>query len=650
MCGIVGIFDLRGQRKIDRALLSAMNESQRHRGPDGSGLHLGPGIGLGHRRLAVIDLATGAQPLYNEDRTIAVVYNGEIYNYRDLFPELLACGHRFSSQSDTEAIVHGWEEWGESCVQRFNGMFAFALWDANREVLFLARDRLGEKPLYYAEFPDGTFLFGSELKSLLVHPDMARTLDVRAVADYFAYGYVPDPKTIYAGIKKLPPGHVLSVRRGAPVPTPRPYWDVSFRNQGIRRESDAIDDLLARLRKSVARRMIADVPLGAFLSGGVDSGAVVATMAGISHEPVNTFSIAFGAKDHDESHYARELAERYRTRHHERIVAKDDFDLIDQLAAIYDEPFADSSAMPTYRVCQSARAHVTVALSGDGGDEVFAGYRRYRLHRNEERVRQALPLALRKPLFGFLGSIYPKADWAPRPLRAKTTFQTLGRETAEAYFRGMSLMRAEMRSRLFSSSFTRALQGYDPGEVLARHMNAAPADDPVSQAQYADLKTYLSGDILTKVDRASMANSLEVRVPLLDHEVVEWAASLPATLKLRKSEGKYVFKKAIEPLVPHETLRRPKMGFSVPLAHWFRGPLRERVRSALESPILAETGIFDMAFVGELVRRHQSGVRNHAAPIWALLMFESFLRNVHTDTVRGSSLESPYARAIRLRA
>jgi asparagine synthase (glutamine-hydrolysing) len=306
--------------------------------------------------------------------------------------------------------------------------------------------------------------------------------------------------------------------------------------------------------------------------------------------------------------------------------------------------------MPTYRVCERAREHVTVALSGDGGDEIFAGYRRYRLHRNEERVRHAIPSALRRPLFGFLGAVYPKADWAPRPLRAKTTFQSLGRETAEAYFRGMSLLPAEMRRRLFSPSFTRALQGYDPGEVLSHHMNAAPADDPVSQAQYADLKTYLSGGILTKVDRASMANSLEVRVPLLDHEVVEWAAGLPATLKLRKGEGKYVFKKALEPFVPHEALYRPKLGFSVPLAQWFRGPLRERVRTALASPALAETGIFDMDFIGGLVRRHQSGIRDHAAPIWALLMFESFIRNVHAGTARGGSHGAPHLESITLRA
>ena len=411
MCGIVGVMDLRGRSEIPRALLSRMNETQVHRGPDASGLHLEPGLGLGHRRLSIIDLSTGQQPLYNEDRTVCVVYNGEIYNYRELIGELAPLGHVFRTRSDTEVIVHAWEEWGEACVERFRGMFAFALWDKNRDTLFLARDRLGVKPLYYALL-GGTFIFGSELKALLAHPAFARELDPLAIEDYFAFGYIPEPRTIYKSARKLPPAHVLTVRRGEALPEPREYWDVRFTLDNPIGEREAEHELVARLQESVRLRMISDVPLGAFLSGGVDSSAVVATMAGVSEEPVNTCSIAFRDPAYDESKYAEQVAKRYRTNHFVERVDSDDFDLIDVLARIYDEPYADSSAIPTYRVCQLARKHVTVALSGDGGDESFGGYRRYRLHLAEERVRAMLPLSMRRSVFGLLGRAYPKLDWA----------------------------------------------------------------------------------------------------------------------------------------------------------------------------------------------------------------------------------------------
>jgi asparagine synthase (glutamine-hydrolysing) len=633
MCGIVGIFDPKGQRPIDQGLLSRMNDSQLHRGPDDDGLFVDPGIGLGFRRLAIIDLSGGHQPLFNEDHSVVIVFNGEIYNYQKLVPVLEARGHVFRTRSDTEVIVHAWEEWGPACVDRLRGMFGFAIWDKRQQTLFLARDRLGEKPIYYSELPDGTFIFGSELKSLLTHPAATRRLDPHAIEDYFAYGYVPDPKSIYQGIRKLPPGHTMTLRRGAPVAAPHAYWDVAFRTQAPRDEREIVEELSARLRDAVDMRMVADVPVGAFLSGGVDSSGVVALMAGLSREPVNTCSISFGQKEYDESRYAQAVATRYKTRHHVRQVTEDDFELVDRLAQFYDEPFADSSAMPTYRVCQLARERVTVALSGDGGDEVFAGYRRYRWHHYEELVRGAIPAALRRPLFGFLGSVYPKADWAPRPLRAKSTLQAIARDSVDAYFRSVGLATDEMRSRLFSASFSRQLQGYNAREVLEGHMRDAPADDHLAQIQYADLKTYLSGDILVKVDRASMANSLEVRVPILDHELIEWAAGLPLALKLKGGEGKYVFKKALEPLVPHELLYRPKMGFSIPLARWFRGPLRQRLRDALSGPTLGDAGVFDMGYLTTLVDQHQAGIRDHSAALWSLLMFESFLRQVHNGEI-----------------
>jgi asparagine synthase (glutamine-hydrolysing) len=626
MCGIVGIFDPAGRREIDRALLDRMNETQHHRGPDGGGLHVEPGVGLGHRRLSIIDLATGQQPLYNEDGSVVVVFNGEIYNFRQLIPELLALGHVFRTKSDTEVIVHAWEAWGERCVDRFRGMFAFALWDRNRATLFLARDRLGVKPLYYAQLPDGTLVFGSELKSLAAHPRLVRDVDPCAVEEYFALGYIPEPRTIFRGARKLPPAHTLTVRRGERVPEPAEYWDVRFTVDRALGEEDAAAELVHRLEESVRLRMISDVPLGAFLSGGVDSSAVVATMARISDAPVNTCSIAFADPAFDESAYARMVADRYRTRHFVDRVESDDFDLIDTLAGVYDEPYADSSALPTYRVCQLARTHVTVALSGDGGDENFAGYRRYRLHLMEERMRGALPLTVRRPVFGLLGRLYPKADWAPRVFRAKTTFEALARDSVEAYFHSVSILRDAMRRELFSNSLRAELSGYSAAEVFHRHAARADTGDALALVQYLDLKTYLAGDINTKVDRASMAHSLEVREPLMDHPLVEWLATLPASLKVRGQEGKVLLKQAMGPYLPHELMYRPKMGFAVPLARWFRGPLRSRVREAVLGERLGDTGLFNSGYLKRLVDDHQSGLRDYSASLWTLLMFEGFLR------------------------
>ncbi len=628
MCGIVGVFDTRGTREFGRDLVVRMNESQHYRGPDETGLHFEPGIGFGHKRLSIIDLSTGQQPLFNEDGSVVVVYNGEIYNYQSLIPELTALGHTFRTRSDTEVIVHAWEAWGASCVDRFRGMFAFALWDRNRQTLFLARDRLGVKPLHYALLADGTFVFGSELKALLAHPGLSREIDPCAIDEYFALGYVADPRTVFAGARKLPPAHTLTLRRGEPLAQPVQYWDPRFTLDRVISVEDAMAELSALLDESVRLRMISEVPLGAFLSGGVDSSAVVASMAGASRDPVNTCSIAFADPAFDESRYAQMVAERYGTRHFVDRVESDDFDLIDDLARLYDEPYADSSAIPTYRVCQLARRHVTVALSGDGGDETFAGYRRYRLHLGEERLRRALPLGLRKPVFGVLGRAYPKADWAPRYLRAKSTFQALGRGSVDAYFNGMSIFRDDMRERLFTGAFRARLGGYRAAEVFHRHAATAGTDDPLALVQYLDLKTYLVGDINTKVDRASMAHSLEVREPLMDHRLVEWLCSLPSSLKVSGGEGKWLLKKAMEPRLPHDVLYRPKMGFAVPLSRWFRGPLATRVREALLGERLAATGMFDRRYLAELVDQHQSGRRDYSAPLWTLLMFDAFLRNV----------------------
>ncbi|PLW81530.1 asparagine synthetase B [Kineobactrum sediminis] len=627
MCGIAGIFDLEQLREPDRELLHAMNQSQFHRGPDEGGLHIAAGVGLAHRRLSIIDLAAGQQPMFSADNTLCVVYNGEIYNFRELARELTELGHVFRTHCDTEVILYAWQQWGERCVDHFRGMFAFALYDSRSESLFLARDRFGIKPLFYSILPSGQLLFGSELKVLKAHPALPRQLEPRAVEDYFALGYVPEPKTIYRDVYKMRPGHSMLFKRGQPVPAQQQYWDIPFTPVAVASPESLQDELVARLREAVQVRMMAEVPLGAFLSGGVDSSAVVAMMAELQTESVNTCAIGFDVKQFNETEYAAKVAQRYHTNHFEETVSSDDFDLLDQLAALYDEPYADSSAIPTYRVCQLAKQRVTVALSGDGGDEHFAGYRRYRWHMNEERLRSALPLGLRQPVFGALGRLYPKADWAPRVFRAKTTFQALARNSVQAYLHSVSICSDEQRAAMFSDSLKRELQGYSVHSVFDEHAANSPTDDPLSLIQYLDMKTYLVGDILTKVDRASMAHALEVRVPFLDHPFTEWVSGLPTNMKLRGQEGKYLLKKSLESHLPHDVLYRDKMGFGVPLAKWFRGPLKARLRRDLLESGLAATGLFNQGYLERLVDEHQSGVRDHSAPLWSLLMFQATVRD-----------------------
>lgn len=631
MCGLTGIV-LSQHAGVDERVLLAMRDAQRHRGPDAAGLYLGQGVGLGHRRLSIIDLDNGQQPMVDEAAGLALVYNGELYNFPSLKAELEAQGVVFRSRCDTEVLLRAWRQWGEACLTRLVGMFAFAVWDMRTQRVYLARDHLGIKPLYYGFTRSGDLVFASELKGLLAHPGVERRLDPQALEDYLALGYVPDPKSIYCGIFKLPPGHWLSWHAGEPEPVPRQYWDVPFDLAADTTADEAAAQLHSLLDSAVAGQMIADVPLGAFLSGGVDSSAVVASMSRASQQPVRTCSIGFDRGGFDETVYARRVAEHLHTQHFERRVSADDYDLLDTLATVYDEPFSDSSALPTYRVCELARTQVTVALSGDGGDENFAGYRRYRLHAWESGLRVRLPPALRKPLFGLLGSIYPKADWAPRPLRAKTTLQALAGDDVEAYFHTVGTTSAALRQQLYSASFKRELQGYSALAVFRAHAKRAPTDHPLLLAQYLDFKTWLPGDILTKVDRASMAHSLEVRVPLLDHRLVEWASSLPPGLKLRGSTGKYILKKTLEPDLPHDVLYRTKMGFNVPLAAWLRGPLAQRARDALLTGAIAECGYFEPAMLDRLVRQHAAGRRDHSATLWSLLMLDAFLRRMQQPT------------------
>jgi asparagine synthase (glutamine-hydrolysing) len=634
MCGLVGIFDLKGTRSVNQTLVKAMNQVQHHRGPDETGHYFEPGLGFGHKRLSIIDLASGQQPMTSACGQVVIVYNGEIYNFSDVRQVLLQRGYPFRTTGDTEVILNAWLEWGEACVNHFRGMFAFALWDKRTQSLFLARDRLGVKPLHYAFLPDGWFIFSSELKGLLAHPELPRTPDPLSVEDYFAYGYIPDPRTILVDARKLPAASTLRLHRGTKNQshTPKAYWDVHFKAQHNASLEELTHQLRTHIRDAVALRLVSEVPLGAFLSGGVDSSVVVAAMARLSDQPVNTCSIGFDNDMLDESAYAARIAALFHTNHHSRQVNADDFSLIDRLTHAFDEPFADASALPTYRVSALARENVTVALSGDGGDELFAGYRRHRLHAAEEQVRGLLPLTLRRTLFGTLGKFYPKLDWAPQLLRAKTTLQSLGMSTAEAYFHSVSVTRDSMRQALFTPALKSALQGYHAKAHIIEAMAQAQTDDVVAQAQYADIKVWLPGDILTKVDRASMAVSLEAREPLLDHVLLEWAAQLPTDMRLRDGQGKYILKKAYENTLPSDILYRPKQGFVTPLDSWFRGPLRAQAQALSKAPALTNAGWFNCRVIDDKVNAHIQGQANHGRFIWQLFMFEKSFNAIWGDT------------------
>ena len=623
MCGISGIFNLRVKQAIDADLVRAINRVQAHRGPDDEGYYVDEWLGLGHRRLSIIDLASGHQPMFNEDQSVCVIFNGEIYNFAELVAELSFLGHQFATHSDTEVIVHAWEQWGADCLTRFRGMFAFALWDKNQRTLFIARDPLGKKPLFYTETARGQLVFGSELKVLLAHPEVDRTLRTEMAEEYFMYGYLPDPYSAYQHIYKLEAGHYLQLTPNGKV-TPTQYWDVPELDR-VHSWQDIQAELIERFSEAVRIRMLSDVPLGAFLSGGVDSSAVTAMMANAQSAPVNTFAMGFTDPVFDESQYASQVASRYHTKHVSEIVTANQCELVDKLTDIFDEPFADSSALPTYQLCKLARKHVKVALSGDGGDEIFAGYRRQRLHLAEQRFRDRLPLTLRQPLFGALGRVYPKADWAPKFLRAKTTFQSLAMNEVDGYANTMSKLRTEQRQALFSPRYWQALDGYNGVEIMRKHAKAAPTDDPLKRIQYLDMKTWLSGDILTKADRTSMANSLELRSPLLDSRFVSWAFLLNSQDNIRGSEGKYAFKKMLEPHLDKTILYRNKMGFSMPVATWFRTELKHRIREAVLSTNMQDCGYFNPSYLQKLLDEHQSGQADHADSLWCLLMFATFI-------------------------
>jgi asparagine synthase (glutamine-hydrolysing) len=613
MCGIAGFLYFDGA-PISERTIRAMSDVQRHRGPDESGVYLGEGIALGHRRLSIIDLSSGQQPLSNEDGTVWISFNGEIYNYLDLKSDLENT-HRFATRSDTETIVHLYESHPATFVSKLRGMFAFALWDKSNRTLILARDRVGKKPLYYY-LDHEKLVFGSEIKSILQHPALNLEVDDSAVSDYVSLGYIPAPKSIYRSIRKVRPGYYLRVERRSVREVQ--YWDLSFQNSQARSEDEWRELLLAEMKTSVKIRLMSEVPLGGFLSGGVDSSGVVATMSSLLSEPVKTATIGFEEERFDESKFAWQVSRHLHTEHHERLVTPQKIETIEKLSWHYDEPFADSSALPTYFVSQVAREKVTVALSGDGGDENFAGYSRYFMDLQENRMRQVLPSGLRKLFFGPLARTYPKMDWAPRFLRAKTTFQSLSCDPVEGYFESMSTFRTYEKPFILSKDLRVRLGSYNSSDVFRDYYCSADVDDPLSRIQYVDVKTYLTDDILTKVDRASMANSLEVRSPLLDHRLMELAASMPSSLKLKGTTGKYIFKKVMEKYLPNDIIYRKKMGFGIPLADWFRNGIRDFARAHIverHDPYLSSS------FVEKIWNQHQSGYRDRSTQLWNVLMF-----------------------------
>lgn len=628
MCGIAGFHRPTGLPKGPwRATLERMTSTLVHRGPDGEGYFVDDFAGLGHRRLSIIDLEGGRQPMPNADGTAWIVFNGEIYNHVELRRLLETKGHRFTTRSDTEVLVRAYDEFGTACLERLRGMFAFAIWDTTQRRLFMARDRLGKKPLYYARHGDGTLIFGSELKAVTAFPGLDLSIDLEALSDYLSLLYIPREKTIFRGIRKLLPGHYLVADSSGT--TVRCYWDISF--------APATDDGVAArqvadlLREAVAVRLQSDVPLGAFLSGGIDSSSVVGFMAQLTDTPVITASIGFPEQGFDELSYARKVAALFATDHDEYVVTPYALEVLDRLIWHYDEPFADASAVPTYYVAQLARQRVTVALSGDGGDESFAGYRRYYFDVRENKVRALVPPRLRRGVFGLLGSLYPKADYLPQVFRGKAFLGNVARTPWEAYLHSVSGIAEDDKTRLLSPDVRQALGSYRTVDLFEEIYRAADGPDALARIQYIDFKTYLPDDILTKVDRASMAHSLEVRCPLLDHRLVEYVAGLPSRLKLRGTHGKLVLKEAVRDLLPAEILERPKMGFAMPVGDWLRGPLRPLIEDCVVGPSPGHD-LFDSQVVGDLWRQHESGWRDRSTELWALLIFNRWYRSLAGGT------------------
>lgn len=616
MCGIAGIFSRLRERAPDEGLLRRMARSIEHRGPDGEGLRVRPGYALAHRRLSIVDLGGGAQPMGDAEGRYWVTYNGEVYNFEELRRELQERGHRFATRCDTEVLLYGFREWGEELPTKLRGMFAFAIVDEREHTMFAARDRIGKKPFYYADVAGEDIVFGSELKAVVEDARVERKIDAAALRRYMCLRYVPDPLTIFEGVRKLPPGHRMSVRADGRVRV-SPYWQLSYAEPRTRSVEEAAEEILALLDDAVACRLMGDVPLGAFLSGGVDSFAVVDAMARSSSGQVVACSVGFEESAFDERPYARESAAACGAKLFEEQV--DAGAMLDQawFDGTFDEPFADSSAVPTYHVSKLARRHVTVALSGDGGDESFAGYRRYKYDRVENRVRSFAPAFL----WSAFGAIYPKADFLPRWVRFKRTFQNLARTPSEAYARSVSAVLPEQVDAILRPEYRDTAD--DPLDPIRSAYDGSDATDALGRAAAADFATWLPGDILTKVDRASMAVSLEVRAPLLDHHLVEAAAKIPSAMKIAGGETKALLKHALRGRLGDRALNRPKQGFTVPARDWMAGPIGDALEQSLDDPRLSS--IVDTTAVSRLLREHRASLANHVERLWSVSVLQRFL-------------------------
>lgn len=628
MCGICGIVDFGGKEPLDAAIMERMTGTLSHRGPDDRGvkLFLGDGrprMGLGHARLSIIDLSPrGHQPMGNEDGSLWLAYNGEIFNFGELRSELEARGHRFSSRTDAEVVLHAYEEYGRDCVTRFRGQFAFAIADVRRGTLFAARDHTGIKPFYYY-FRDGRFIFASELKAILACPGVAREVDPGGLCDYLTYEFIPSPRTILKGISKLPPAHSLALEDGRVRIAP--YWDLEYTPVRAGEEEQA-ERLLFLLRDSVKSQLVSDVPLGAFLSGGLDSSTVVALMSQLAAGPVKTFSIGFEDKSYDELSYAREVAGCFGTQHEEFIIRPRAVDLVEKLAYHLDDPIADFSVFPTYLVSSMAKKYVTVALTGDGGDEVFAGYDTYLAHKTAKALCGASRLLGRRPLKNLVAAIPPSPMKKGAINRLKRFAEGMALPADLGHFRWMIFVSEEERRGLFTDGFLEALRGEEPYGAIRRHFSRFPYADELNRQLYVDLKTYLTDNCLVKTDRMSMASSLEVRVPLLDHKVLEFMATVPPDLKLRGFTRKHLLRKAVSNLLPPRIVRRGKEGFSIPMKNWLRDELSPMMSDLLSGHSLKKRGYFRPETVARLIREHRDGGENHSHRLWALMLFEQWAR------------------------
>jgi len=629
MCGICGIINFNG-KPISQNLIQQMNNTLIHRGPDDEGYYFSqrlgsrgqrigdkPSVALTHRRLSIIDLDTGHQPMSNEDGTVWIVFNGEIYNFIELREKLIKRGHQFCTKSDTEVIIHAYEEYGTNCLKHFIGMFAFALWDEKNNMLFLARDRLGIKPLYYIILPN-EFIFASEIKAIIKHPKIQKEIDWKALSDYLFYQYIPSPRTIFTQIKKLPPAHFILIKKDRQIEI-ESYWDLKWEPDYSLTKQECIDETRKLLLQVVEDRLVSDVPFGAFLSGGVDSSAVVSAMTKIMNIPVKTFTIGFKESKFNESDYAKTLAKHLNTEHYEEIVKPNAIEILPELAHKFDEPFGDSSAIPTYYVAKLARKHVTMVLSGDGGDEGFAGYVRYL-----QALKEQILFDKKYPFFKKLSRLI--LPFYPQNLRGRGSLKRILETPLQRYFRSIQIFNFTQIQNLLSPEIRKCLNDYRSEYLLEKFYKENKFPDLISVLQYLDIKTYLPEDILVKVDRTTMANSLEARVPLLDHRLLEFLTKIPSKYKINSKITKWILREAIKIWLPPRFLDRPKHGFALPLAYWFRNNLGQFVKDRILGKRFLKRGFFQKKPIEKIIKEHQRGIRSWSAAIWSLLMFDEWCR------------------------